>query len=99
MKKAHWFLLVSFVIFFAAACSKQQGWYPHEGGLLKYRVMMRFGQEPDTLPDGWRYGRLSAVAVAADGTVYAGQRGPLADPIVVFDAKGKFLRSFGKGVF
>ena len=42
---------------------------------------------------------MSAVAVAADGTVYAGQRGPRADPIVVFDAKGKFLRSFGKGVF
>jgi DNA-binding beta-propeller fold protein YncE len=101
MKNAHWFLLVSFAVLFVAVCSaqQQQGWYPHEGGLLKYRVMILFGQEPDTLPDGWRYGRLSAVAVAADGTVYAGQRGPRADPIVVFDAKGKFLRSFGKGVF
>ena len=99
MKNAHWFLLVSFAILSVAVCSAQQGWYPHEGSLLKYRVMIRFGEEPETLPDGWSLGRVSAVAVAADGTVYAGQRGPRADPILVFDAKGKFLRSFGKGVF
>ena len=29
------------------------GWMPHEGGLLKYRVAIRFGEEPDTMPDGW----------------------------------------------
>lgn len=77
----------------------QQGWYPHEGGLLKYRVNIRFGEEPDTLPDGWRFGRVSAVATDSAGQVYAFQRGPRADPIVVFDAKGKYLRSWGKGMF
>src|SRR6516162_2415443 len=76
-----------------------EGWYPHEGGLLKYRVAIRFGEEPDTMPDGWKFGRVSAVAVNAKGEVYVFQRGPKADPIVVFDGKGKYLRSFGKGMF
>ena len=38
-----------------------EGWYPHEGGLLKYRVAIRFGEEPDAMPDGWKFGRVSAV--------------------------------------
>ncbi len=28
------------------------GFFDHEGGLLKYRVNIRFGEEPDTMPDG-----------------------------------------------
>src|ERR1035438_7606276 len=32
-------------ILLAATCGAQQGWNPHEGGLLKYRVMIRFGEE------------------------------------------------------
>ena len=83
----------------AMALSAQQGWYPHEGGLLKYRVSIRFGEEPDTMPDGWKFGRVSAVAVNPKGEVYVFHRGPKADPIVVFDGKGKFLRSLGKGMF
>lgn len=79
---------------------KLAGWYPHEGGLLKYRVNIRFGEEPDTMPDGWKFGRVSAVATNASGSeVFVFQRGKKADPIVVFDAKGKFLRSWGKGMF
>jgi len=78
----------------------EPGWYPHEGGLLKYRVNIRFGEEPaDTMPAGWKFGRVSAVATDAAGEVYVFQRGPKADPIVVFDAKGKYLRSWGKGMF
>jgi DNA-binding beta-propeller fold protein YncE len=77
-----------------------QGWYPHEGGLLKYRVNIRFGEEPDTMPEGWKFGRVSAVATNAAGTeVFVFQRGKKADPIVVFDAKGKYLRSWGRGMF
>lgn len=83
----------------AAACFAQQGWYPHEGGLLKYRVAIRFGEEPDTMPEGWKFGRVSAVAVDKAGNVYVFHRGNKADPIVVFDAKGKYLRSWGKGIF
>src|SRR5258706_592857 len=34
------------------------GWYPHEGGLLKYSVNIKFGEEPvDTLPEGWKFAR------------------------------------------
>ena len=72
--------------------SAQQGWYPHEGGLLKYRVNIRFGEEPDTMPDGWKFGRVSAVATDSKGEVYVFHRGKKADPIVVFDGKGRYLR-------
>ena len=34
-----------------------KGWTPHEGGILKYAVDIRFGQEPETMPDGWYFGR------------------------------------------
>jgi DNA-binding beta-propeller fold protein YncE len=78
----------------------EQGWFPHEGGLLKYSVNIKFGEEPeDTLPAGWKLGRVSAVAVDSTGNVYVAQRGPKADPIIVFDSRGKFLRSWGKGIF
>ena len=42
-------------------------WNPHEGGLLKYRVQIRFGEEPDTMPDGFTFGRVSAVTSDASG--------------------------------
>lgn len=84
----------------ANAWCADQGWFPHEGGLLKYRVNIRFGEEPvDTMPEGWKFGRVSAVAVGADGEVYVFQRGKKADPIIVFDAGGKYLRSWGRGMF
>src|SRR5581483_11440507 len=76
------------------------GWSPHDGPLLKYRVNLRFGEElvtppapvastakewadlrfaaatPDTMPKGWKLGRVSAVAVSASGDVYVFHRGP-----------------------
>src|SRR5262249_37814328 len=64
-----------------------EGWSPHEGGLLKYRVAIRFGEEPDTMPDGWKFGRVSSVTTDSKGEVYVFQRGKKADPVVVFDAK------------
>jgi DNA-binding beta-propeller fold protein YncE len=89
------------VIFVAAAVllGDEKGWYPHEGGLLKYRVNIRFGEEPDTMPAGWKFGRVSAVAVNSKREVLVFHRGPKADPIVIFDEKGTYLRSFGKGKF
>jgi DNA-binding beta-propeller fold protein YncE len=39
------------------------------------------------------------VATDAAGEVYVFQRGPKADPLVVFDSNGRYLRSWGKGVF
>ncbi len=66
---------------------------------MKYRVNIRFGEEPDTMPAGWKFGRVSAVAVNSLGEVFVFHRGPKADPVVVFDGKGKYLRSWGKGMF
>ena len=74
-------------------------WYPHEGGLLKYRVEIRFGMEPkSTMPDGWHFGRVSAVATDSSGDVYVFQRSKSAAPIVVFDKDGKYLRSWGRNL-
>jgi DNA-binding beta-propeller fold protein YncE len=82
-----------------SVCGADRGWFPHEGGLIKYRVNIRFGEEPDTLPEGWKFGRVSAVATDSRGEVYVFHRGPKADPIMVFDPKGKYLRSWGRGMF
>ena len=49
------------------------------------------------MPDGWKFGRVSAVAVNAKGEVYVFHRGAKADPIVVFDGKGKFLARVRQG--
>ena len=91
--------LVWFALFFAFAAFAQQGWYPHEGGPLPYRATPRFGLEPETMPVGWTFGRVSAVATDSAGNLYAFQRGKTADPLIVFDSTGKYLRSWGKGMF
>jgi len=83
----------------AVLLAAEKGWYPHEGGLMKYRVNIRFGEEPDTMPDGWKFGRVSSVAVDKNDEVYVFHRGDKADPLIVFDAKGKYLRSWGRGMF
>ena len=46
-----------------------EGWHPHEGGLLKYRVAIRFGEEPDTMPDGWKAWIQWQRAVAPDNAI------------------------------
>lgn len=75
-----------------------EAWYPHEGGLLQYRVAIRFGMEPVTAPAGFDWGRMSGVTHDANGNIYALHRGT-SDNIVVFDSAGTYLRSFGKGIF
>ena len=75
------------------------GWYPHEGSLMEYRVAIRFGLEPNTMPEGWGFGRVSAVATDSNNQVFVFHRGDVADPIVVFDSEGNYLRSFGRGMF
>ena len=93
----------------ALSAADQQGWYPHEGGLMKYRVNIRFGEEPETMPPGWKFSRVSAVAMDSAGEVYVFHRpnnpglgkrvSPIPDSIIVFDSKGKYLRSWGKSEF
>jgi len=95
----HAFPLLAFAAAALVLFAAEKGWYPHEGGLMKYRVQIRFGEEPDTIPDGWKFGRVSAVTVDKAGDVYVFHRGKKADPVVVFEPKGKYLRSWGRGEF
>jgi DNA-binding beta-propeller fold protein YncE len=73
-----------------------EGWAPREGDALPYRVDTRFGL--DMLPAGASFGQVSAVATDSEGNVFVFQRGPRADPIVVFDPRGRFIRSWNGGV-
>jgi len=84
-----------------------EGWYPHEGGLLRVKVHLRFGVEPlrggdakawKSMPAGWSFGRVSMVANDLQNNVYVLHRNGEIDPLVVFDAEGNYLRSWGKGV-
>jgi DNA-binding beta-propeller fold protein YncE len=49
--------------------------------------------------EGWQLGRISWIAAGADGLIYLLHRGDQADPVVVIDAQGKVVRSWGKGMF
>ena len=60
---------------------------------LRYRAESNW----PSLPAGWNFGEAEAAAVDAEGNVYVFHRG--AHPIVVFDVRGKYLRSFGDGLF
>jgi DNA-binding beta-propeller fold protein YncE len=86
-----------------------EAWSPHEGGLLRVKVHLRFGVEPSArgadaaktwkpMPEGWSFGRVSMVANDRDSNVYVLHRNTKIDPLVVFDAEGNYLRSWGKGV-
>ena len=74
-------------------------WHPHPGALMKYSVEIRFGEEPETMPEGMKFGRVSAVTTDNDGNVYVFKRDAKTDQLVVFDPQGKYLRSWGKGMF
>ena len=74
-------------------------WYPHPGSLLKYSVEIRFGEEPETMPAGMKFGRVSAVTTDALNDVYVFKRDPATDQVVVFNSDGKYVRSWGKGMF
>jgi len=89
------------MLFGLAGFAAEQGWYPHEGGLLKYSVNIKFGEEPvDTLPKagGWAGSRRSRVDVRGATSMSRSEaRRPTL--IIVFDPSGKYLRSWGKGLF
>ena len=50
------------------------------------------------MPKGWYFGRVSMVANDLQSNVYVLHRNGDIDPLVVFDAEGNYLRSWGKGV-
>lgn len=62
-------------------------------GDFVYEVDVTWG----TLPDGWSYKEVAAVGVDAQDNVYVFNRGE--HPMIVFDRKGNFLRSWGEGIF
>jgi hypothetical protein len=62
-------------------------------GELRYEVAGDWGE----LPDGWALNDVAAVAVDGKDRVYVFNRG--AHPMIVLDREGKFLRSWGEGVF
>jgi DNA-binding beta-propeller fold protein YncE len=60
---------------------------------MNYRAVAGWGQ----LPEGWSFVEATSVAVDGRDNVYVFNRG--AHPVIVFDRDGKFLRSWGEGVF
>src|SRR4051812_29216625 len=63
--------------------------------------MMVSGFAPEArwgdLPEGWSLGDVAGVAVDGADRVYVFHRGE--HPIMVFEWDGRFVRSFGEGVF
>ncbi len=62
-------------------------------GEYRYEVAEGWG----ALPDGWAFKECAAVGVDAADNVYVFNRGE--HPVVVFDAQGNFLRSWGEGMY
>src|SRR6478672_6863237 len=54
---------------------------------------------PDSfsLPSGMTFGGTSGVAINSKGHIFVLHRGP--NPLMEFDANGKFLRALGEGLF
>ena len=53
--------------------------------------------DPLTLPAGMKMGAAASVAFDSKGHLFVFNRGP--QPLVEFDAGGKFIRAFGEGLF
>lgn len=54
--------------------------------------------QPPPTP-GWAMGMVSWVAVDRGGLIYFLQRGDKAEPVIVVDATGRVVRSWGKGLY
>jgi DNA-binding beta-propeller fold protein YncE len=64
-----------------------------EGG--PYRLVENWAQ----LPQGTSWGVMTAVGVDADGNVYAFQRAEPDSRVIVFDARGRHLKTWGQNQF
>jgi len=62
-------------------------------GQYRYRIVEDWAK----LPQGWEFMDVAAVAVDRQDRVYVFNRGQ--HPMIVFDREGKFLRSWGEGLF
>ena len=68
---------------------------PHARTAAAHQLVPHWGQ----LPSGTRWGVMSWVSVDAHDNVYAFQRDEPTSKVLVFDANGTFLRSWGDGQF
>lgn len=62
-------------------------------GKLGYEALSRW----ETLPPGWSFVEVAGVAIDSRDRVYVFNRGE--HPVIVFDRDGRFLNSWGEGVF
>jgi DNA-binding beta-propeller fold protein YncE len=62
-------------------------------GKLRYEALARWEQ----LPPGWSFAEVAGVATDSRDRVYVFNRGE--HPVIVFDRDGRFLSSWGEGVF
>ena len=62
-------------------------------GQYKYEVAEGWGK----LPDGWSFRECAAVGCDSNDNVYVFNRGE--HPVIMFDAEGNFLRSWGEGLY
>ena len=62
-------------------------------GAFRYQADVGWGQ----LPAGWSLVEVAGVATDSAGNVFVFNRGE--HPVIVFDREGRFLRSWGEGVF
>jgi DNA-binding beta-propeller fold protein YncE len=62
-------------------------------GQFRYRALARWEQ----LPPGWSFGEVAGVAVDSADRIYVFNRG--AHPVVILDRDGRFLGSWGEGLF
>jgi DNA-binding beta-propeller fold protein YncE len=64
-------------------------------GTAKYTYEVKEGW--GKLPEGWTYRECAAVGADSSDNVYVFNRGE--HPMIVFDRQGKFLRSWGEGMY
>jgi streptogramin lyase len=64
-------------------------------GESRYRKVEPWAQ----LPPGYSWGTMSAVAIDGRGNVYGFQRDAPTSKVIVFDAQGKYLKTWGEGTF
>ena len=51
----------------------------------------------EQLPEGWTHGDVAGVATDSQDNVYVFNRGE--HPVIVYDREGRFIKSWGEGMF
>ena len=64
-------------------------------GQGEFRYELHEGWEQ--LPEGWEHGDVAGVATDSEDNVYVFNRSE--HPLIVYDREGKFLKSWGEGVY